>query len=125
MPELPAKRGTNGLSVDSVTSVGARSLDARVHTEPPDRYRFTPRRDEPDPAPERRIFCAAATGSDYALLSPSVRRYGYGAPQRRLGSGATKSGKGPPSTSYRHLHSRSTTYLIAADPDIHLADAAT
>jgi hypothetical protein len=30
-----------------------------------------------------RIFCAAATGAGYALLSPCVRRYGYGAPQRR------------------------------------------
>ena len=30
MPELPAKRGTNVLSVDSVISVWARSLDARV-----------------------------------------------------------------------------------------------
>ena len=33
--------------------------------------------------PDRRLFCAAATGSDYALLSPSVRHYGYGALQRR------------------------------------------
>ena len=48
------------------------------------------------PTPERRIFCAAATGADYALLSPSVRRYGCGAPQRRLGSWAAKSRKGRP-----------------------------
>jgi hypothetical protein len=34
--------------------------------------------------PDRRIFCAAATSADYALLSPRVRRYGYGAPQRRV-----------------------------------------
>ena len=34
-------------------------------------------------APDRRIFCASATGADYALLSPSFRRFGYGAPQRR------------------------------------------
>jgi hypothetical protein len=40
--------------VDSVISIWARSITARVPTEPPDRYRYTPRRDEPDPAPERR-----------------------------------------------------------------------
>lgn len=33
--------------------------------------------------PDRRIFCAAATGADYVLLSLSVRHYGYGAPQGR------------------------------------------
>ena len=32
-----------------------------------------------------RILCVAVTGADYALLSPCVRRYGYGAPQRRVG----------------------------------------
>jgi hypothetical protein len=31
----------------------------------------------------RRIFCAAAPGADYALLSPAIRHYGYGASQRR------------------------------------------
>ena len=28
----------------------------------------------------RRIFCTPATSADYALLSPCVRRYGYGLP---------------------------------------------
>jgi hypothetical protein len=36
----------------------------------------------------RRIFCAAAISADYALLSPCVRRYGYGASQRRVCDGS-------------------------------------
>jgi hypothetical protein len=44
----------------------------------------TERRPTSDSRAERRIFCAAATSTDYALLSPCVRRYGYGAPQRRV-----------------------------------------
>jgi hypothetical protein len=49
----------------------------------------------------RRIFCAAAIGADYAPLSPCVRRYGYGAPQRcasvprRSGTGGTSSRSSP------------------------------
>ena len=31
-----------------------------------------------------RIFCAAATSADYALLSPCVHRYSYRAPQRHV-----------------------------------------
>ena len=63
--------------------------------------------------PDRILFCAAVTGADYALRSPSVRRYGYGTPQslRWLGDPGRK---GPPSTRYRHPYSPSTTYLIAA-----------
>src|SRR6516165_6789874 len=43
-----------------------------------------------DLPPDRRIFCAAATAADYALLSPCPR-YSYGAPRRRASeAGATK-----------------------------------
>jgi len=61
----------------------------------------------------RRIFCAAATGADYTVLSPSLGRYSHGAPQRRLGAWAAKAGTGPPYTSCRHPCSRSMTHLIA------------
>ena len=50
----------------------------------------------------RRIFCASATGADYALLSPSIRHVGYRAPQRRASVLNDQGREGPPSTSYRH-----------------------
>src|SRR5262249_61318863 len=67
MPGQPGRRRTNGQTVDSAISIWARSLDARVPTEPPDRYRSTPRRDEPDPAPERR-GCARDQGRPLITL---------------------------------------------------------
>jgi len=33
--------------------------------------------------PDRRLFARLPPAADYALLSPSVRHYAYGAPQRR------------------------------------------
>jgi len=67
---------------------------------------------------ERRIFCAAVTSTDYPLLSSSVRRYGYWAPQWHASVLGDPGREGPPSTRYRHPYSPSTTYLIAACADV-------
>ena len=52
--------------MDSAISSRARPLSERVPTERPDRYRYTPRRDEPDPAPERRFVIAVRITVDHA-----------------------------------------------------------
>ena len=48
------------------------------HAEQPDLRDRVPTAAKPVSAHIRRIFCAAAAGADYTLLSPSVRHYGYG-----------------------------------------------
>jgi hypothetical protein len=53
-------------------------------------------------APYRRIFCTSATGANYALLSPFVRYFGYGAPQPRASMLGEQGREGPSSTSYQH-----------------------
>jgi len=50
----------------------------------PDLHALSGKRRKSDSSAYRRIFCAAATSADYALLSPCVQRCGYGAPQRRV-----------------------------------------
>jgi hypothetical protein len=113
--DLPAGRvAARGKSGHEDRGGGTRPREAPItflREEPAISQRQSPTR------PDRILFCAAVTGADYALRSPSVRRYGYGTPQslRWLGD---RGRKGPPSTRYRHPYSPSTTYLIAADPDV-------
>lgn len=46
--------------------------------------------------PYRRIFCASATGADYALPSPFVRYVGYRAPRCRVLVLGDQGREGPP-----------------------------
>src|SRR6516164_5667405 len=71
--------------------------------------------EEPVSAPNGGSFVLLPAGADYALLSPS--HYGYG-PQRRASGPGRPSREWPPSTSYRHPYSRSTTSLSPRRPRV-------
>jgi len=59
--------------MDSVISIFGPLPRCAGPTEPPDRYRFTPRRHEPDPAPERRVGARLFGPTCHVVSVPTVR----------------------------------------------------
>ena len=68
----------------SVTGWSVHSQACRTHTDQPFLWCPAGQADVQRSTPDQADLLRGRISADYALLSPCVRRYGYGAPQRRV-----------------------------------------